>query len=236
MGEKRTHFIAYESVPVKLVACVFFTIVSSVTKCDAGVLIASFTSINAPRCAVGERRSYTRICDQTPLRRSHPFIAGWYWRQLISWNTFFTPSFSFAFFSTLFRLSSLALRHVLLMFTNHINLIAYPTFPAFHEAVSDAIALSVSTPKHLQTLGLVQKSVDDTAHDINFLFSLALDKVSLRETTRIWSRVSLCADQIRFDVNFRSFFCHSLWLWMCGGGTSSIKISSPTNTIAIGGC
>lgn len=50
-------------------------------------------------------------------------------------------------------------------------------FAAFHEAIGDAIALSVATPKHLQTLGLIQKSVDDTAHDVNFLFALALDKV-----------------------------------------------------------
>lgn len=47
----------------------------------------------------------------------------------------------------------------------------------FHEAIGDAIGLSVASPRHLQTLGLVQKSVDDTAHDINFLFSLAMDKV-----------------------------------------------------------
>lgn len=59
----------------------------------------------------------------------------------------------------------------------------YAIAEAFHEAVSDAIALSVSTPKHLQTLGLVQKSVDDTAHDINFLFSLALDKVCTSNVT-----------------------------------------------------
>lgn len=49
---------------------------------------------------------------------------------------------------------------------------------AFHEALGDAVALSVATPKHLQTLGLIQKSVDDTAHDINFLFAMALDKVT----------------------------------------------------------
>lgn len=52
-------------------------------------------------------------------------------------------------------------------------------FLAFHEAIGDAIALSAATPKHLQTLGLIQKSVDDTAHDVNFLFALALDKVFL---------------------------------------------------------
>lgn len=43
--------------------------------------------------------------------------------------------------------------------------------------MGDAISLSVSTPKHLQTLGLIQRPIDDTAHDINFMFSLAMDKV-----------------------------------------------------------
>ncbi len=61
--------------------------------------------------------------------------------------------------------------------TIHINSFNFKIFVAFHEAIGDAIALSASTPKHLQTLGLIQKSVDDTAHDINFLFALALDKV-----------------------------------------------------------
>jgi len=46
----------------------------------------------------------------------------------------------------------------------------------FHDAIGDAISISI-TPKHLQGLGLIQKSVDDTAHDINFLFSMAMDKV-----------------------------------------------------------
>lgn len=53
-----------------------------------------------------------------------------------------------------------------------------PIFVAFHEAIGDAISLSVSTPRHLQTLGLIQRPIDDTAHDINFLFTLAMDKVS----------------------------------------------------------
>ena len=47
----------------------------------------------------------------------------------------------------------------------------------FHDAIGDAVSISI-TPKHLQGLGLIQKSVDDTAHDINFLFSMAMDKVS----------------------------------------------------------
>lgn len=46
----------------------------------------------------------------------------------------------------------------------------------FHDAIGDAVTLSI-TPKYLQGLGLIQKSVDDTAHDINFLFAMAMDKV-----------------------------------------------------------
>ncbi|KAF2900044.1 hypothetical protein ILUMI_06140, partial [Ignelater luminosus] len=50
--------------------------------------------------------------------------------------------------------------------------------PAFHEAIGEAIGLSVGTPRHLQTLGLVQTSVDDSSVDINFLYMMALDKVA----------------------------------------------------------
>lgn len=56
------------------------------------------------------------------------------------------------------------------MFTFNIH------FSGFHDAIGDAITLSI-TPKHLQGLGLIQKSVDDTAHDINYLFAMAMDKV-----------------------------------------------------------
>lgn len=51
-----------------------------------------------------------------------------------------------------------------------------PILLGFHDAIGDAVTLSI-TPKHLQGLGLIQKSVDDTAHDINFLFGMAMDKV-----------------------------------------------------------
>uniref|UniRef100_A0A671V3H3 Angiotensin-converting enzyme n=1 Tax=Sparus aurata TaxID=8175 RepID=A0A671V3H3_SPAAU len=44
--------------------------------------------------------------------------------------------------------------------------------PGFHEAIGDVLALSVSTPKHLQSIGLLDKS------DINFLMSMALDKIA----------------------------------------------------------
>ncbi len=38
--------------------------------------------------------------------------------------------------------------------------------PGFHEAIGDVLALSVSTPKHLQSIGLLDKVEDNkgTAH------------------------------------------------------------------------
>lgn len=49
--------------------------------------------------------------------------------------------------------------------------------PAFHEAIGEAIGLSVGTPRHLQSLGLVQTSVENLEVDINFLYAMALDKL-----------------------------------------------------------
>lgn len=81
--------------------------------------------------------------------------------------------------------------------------------PGFHEAIGDAIGLSVATPKHLQKLGLVHKSVDDTAHDINFLFALAMDKV-------VFLPFALSLDTWRWDIfekkiNKDQYNCH-WWL------------------------
>lgn len=42
--------------------------------------------------------------------------------------------------------------------------------PGFHEAVGDVLALSVSTPKHLQTIGLLKDYVEDEQTKINQLF------------------------------------------------------------------
>lgn len=36
----------------------------------------------------------------------------------------------------------------------------------------------MGTPKHLQQIGLVQNSVDDLSVDVNYLYSMALDKVA----------------------------------------------------------
>ncbi|GFY40190.1 angiotensin-converting enzyme [Trichonephila inaurata madagascariensis] len=50
--------------------------------------------------------------------------------------------------------------------------------PGFHEAIGDVLALSVSTPKHLQSIGLLEEIADDPEGDLNFLLRTALDKVS----------------------------------------------------------
>ncbi|XP_023289186.1 angiotensin-converting enzyme-like [Orussus abietinus] len=50
--------------------------------------------------------------------------------------------------------------------------------PGFHEAVSDAIGLSVFTPQHLHRIGLYNNSTDDYEININFLMLMALQKVA----------------------------------------------------------
>ncbi|CAB3376655.1 Hypothetical predicted protein [Cloeon dipterum] len=54
----------------------------------------------------------------------------------------------------------------------------------FHEAVGDVLALSVSTPKHLRAIGLLEESASEADKDaereatINYLFSIALNKIA----------------------------------------------------------
>ncbi|XP_076616131.1 angiotensin-converting enzyme [Chaetodon auriga] len=50
--------------------------------------------------------------------------------------------------------------------------------PGFHEAIGDVLALSVSTPKHLKSIGLLDKVENNDKSDINFLMSMALDKIA----------------------------------------------------------
>ncbi|XP_046742982.1 angiotensin-converting enzyme-like isoform X2 [Diprion similis] len=50
--------------------------------------------------------------------------------------------------------------------------------PGFHEAVSDAIGLSIMTPQHLHRIGLYNNSTDDYESNINFLIMIALEKVT----------------------------------------------------------
>lgn len=50
--------------------------------------------------------------------------------------------------------------------------------PGFHEAVGDTIALSFTTPKHLNAIGLLEEDTEDNERHINQLFRVALDKVA----------------------------------------------------------
>lgn len=50
--------------------------------------------------------------------------------------------------------------------------------PGFHEAIGDVLALSVSTPKHLHSIGLLDKLEENAESTINFLMSIALDKIA----------------------------------------------------------
>ncbi|KAG9343794.1 hypothetical protein JZ751_013175 [Albula glossodonta] len=49
--------------------------------------------------------------------------------------------------------------------------------PGFHEAIGDVLALSVSTPKHLHSIGLLDKVETNPESDINYLMKIALDKI-----------------------------------------------------------
>lgn len=64
---------------------------------------------------------------------------------------------------------------------------------AFHEAIGEAIGLSAGTPKHLQALGLVPVSVEDSAVDINYLYQMALDKIAFLP-------FAFVMDKWRYDV------------------------------------
>ncbi|ESO94196.1 hypothetical protein LOTGIDRAFT_215685 [Lottia gigantea] len=50
--------------------------------------------------------------------------------------------------------------------------------PGFHEAVGDVLAISVATPRHLNKIGLLPNLKEDNETDLNFLMSLALDKIA----------------------------------------------------------
>ncbi|KAG5320838.1 ACE enzyme, partial [Pseudoatta argentina] len=78
--------------------------------------------------------------------------------------------------------------------------------PGFHEAVGEAVALSVTTPQHLQTLGLANTFIDERSADINYLFALAMDKLVLLP-------FSIAMDRWRWDVfrgyvNKKEYNCH----------------------------
>jgi peptidyl-dipeptidase A len=49
--------------------------------------------------------------------------------------------------------------------------------PGFHEAIGDLLALSVSTPGHLNKVGLFDPPVDDIKSTINHQMKMALEKI-----------------------------------------------------------
>uniref|UniRef100_A0A8C7ZA79 Angiotensin-converting enzyme n=1 Tax=Oryzias sinensis TaxID=183150 RepID=A0A8C7ZA79_9TELE len=50
--------------------------------------------------------------------------------------------------------------------------------PGFHEAIGDVLSLSVSTPKHLHTINLLESAASDAETDINYLLKMALEKIA----------------------------------------------------------
>ena len=52
--------------------------------------------------------------------------------------------------------------------------------PGFHEAIGDVMAMSVSTPGHLEKIGLLPGFTPSEKQDMNYLMKLALEKVRHR--------------------------------------------------------
>lgn len=46
--------------------------------------------------------------------------------------------------------------------------------PGFHEAIGDVLSLSVSTPKHLQTIGLLESVTDDDGKNLKASENLSI--------------------------------------------------------------
>lgn len=65
--------------------------------------------------------------------------------------------------------------------------------PGFHEAVGDTIALSVSNPYHMKTIGLLPDYVDSDEAAINALMDMALERVAFLP-------FGLLIDKWRWDV------------------------------------
>lgn len=65
--------------------------------------------------------------------------------------------------------------------------------PGFHEAVGDLIALSVSTPKHLQSINLLDNYEGNDKDSINSLFLMALERVAFLP-------FGLLVDKFRWEV------------------------------------
>lgn len=58
--------------------------------------------------------------------------------------------------------------------------------PGFHEAIGDTIALSVATPEHLKVIGLLKGAVGDEETELNYLYSIALNKVAILPSAYVY--------------------------------------------------
>ncbi|XP_041788026.1 angiotensin-converting enzyme-like [Anopheles merus] len=65
-----------------------------------------------------------------------------------------------------------------ILYKDQPNLFRTGATPAFHEAVGDTIALSVTTPNHLRKVGLLDEYEDSQADNVNALFEMALERVA----------------------------------------------------------
>lgn len=80
-----------------------------------------------------------------------------------------------------------------LLYKDHPLIFRSGANPGFHEAVGDTIALAVSTPQHLLTVGLLDEYADTEADNINALFHMALERVAFLP-------FGLLIDKWRWDV------------------------------------
>lgn len=63
--------------------------------------------------------------------------------------------------------------------------------PGFHEAVGDVMSLSVSTPKHLRVMGLLEDGPDDLESNINQQFKIVSYMSRLSTIQRLTGRECL---------------------------------------------
>ncbi|UYV61425.1 hypothetical protein LAZ67_1004792 [Cordylochernes scorpioides] len=63
-------------------------------------------------------------------------------------------------------------------YANHPDVFQWGANPGFHEAIGEVLELSVVTPKHLHKIGFLDKVENDTETEINFLMSMALEKIA----------------------------------------------------------
>lgn len=65
--------------------------------------------------------------------------------------------------------------------------------PGFHEAIGDVIALSVSSPKHLQSVNLLKNYVPDQESEMNQIIRLGLEKL-------VFLPFAFVMDKFRWEV------------------------------------